>query len=60
MYVYDLFYNNCLIHSDYSEFETEEEAREDAEAEIDLICEIDGVEYDKSLFYFIISELEDI
>lgn len=53
MFKYDLWYDGQVIHSEEEGFETEEEAREDAEMTIDSRCtywEADDVEYDPSLF----------
>lgn len=61
MYNYNLWYDSCLIHSELTDFETEEEAREDAEMEIESRCsywDIDGVEYDKNGFDIDIQEVD--
>lgn len=61
MFNYDLYYDCCLIHSEITDFETEEEAREDAEMEIENRCsywDIDGVEYNKSWFDIDIQEVD--
>lgn len=61
MYSYDLIYDGQVIHTEYLEFETEEEVREDAEDEIELrksYWEADGVEYDETLFEIDITELD--
>ena len=53
MFKYDLWYDGQVIHSEVDEFETEEEAREDAESSIDMYCDYwdaDGEEYDRDLF----------
>jgi hypothetical protein len=61
MFKYDLWYDGQVIHSEVDEFETEDEAREDAEMVIDSRCDYwdaDGVEYDRSLFDIDICESE--
>lgn len=61
MYNYDLWYDGCLIHSELTDFETEEEAMEDAEMEIENRCsywDIDGVEYNKNGFDIDIQEVD--
>ena len=53
MYTYELWYNGGIIHSEFEKFETEEDARWDAEMVIDERCDYwdaDGVEYDRELF----------
>lgn len=61
MYSYDLLYEGQVIHTEYLEFETEEEAMEDAKDEIELrksYWDADGVEYDETLFEIDITELD--
>ena len=61
MYSYDLWYDSEIIHTEILEFETEEEAMEDAKDEIELrksYWEADGVEYDETLFEIDITELD--
>lgn len=61
MFKYDLWYDGQVIHSEVDEFETEEEAREDAEMVIDERCDYwdaDGVEYDRLLFDIDICEAD--
>ena len=65
MYKYKIYYDGGLLcdSSEMNEgytFETEEEAKEDAEMEIESRIadwEIDGCEYDKELFEVIIDEV---
>ena len=65
MYKYKIYYDGGLLcdSSEMNEgytFETEEEAKEDAEMEIESRItdwEIDGCEYDKELFEVIIKEV---
>ena len=65
MYKYKIYYDGGLLcdSSEMNEgytFETEEEAKEDAEMEIESRItdwEIDGCEYDKELFEVIIEEV---
>lgn len=56
---YELWYDGCCLHAEGG-FETEEEAREDAEAERDYrinVWGIDGEEYDLDGFEIIINEI---
>lgn len=56
---YELWYEGCCLHAE-SGFETEEEAREDAEMERNYridVWNIDGVEYDLDNFEIIINEI---
>ena len=58
MYNYDLIYDGGIIHSEEG-FETEEEAREDAEMEISMRCaywKSEDVSYDRKLFDIEIKE----
>ena len=58
-YEYELWYDGCYLHAEGG-FETEEEAREDAEIERDYkteIWDIDGEPYDIDLFEIIIKEI---
>lgn len=51
MYSYDLWYDGQIIHTEVLEFESEEDARQDAEDEIELrksYWDADGVEYDET------------
>ena len=65
MYKYKIYYDGGLLcdSSEMNEgytFETEEEAKEDAEMEIESRIadwEIDGCEYDKELFKVIIEDV---
>ena len=65
MYKYKIYYDGGLLcdSSEMNEgytFETEEEAKEDAEMEIESRItdwEIEGCEYDKELFEVIIEEV---
>lgn len=56
---YELWYEGCCLHCEGG-FETEDEAREDAEFERDYktdVWDIDGVEYDINNFEIIINEI---
>ena len=58
---YDLWYDGEIIHAEYLEFESEEDARQDAKDEIELrrsYLDADGVEYDETLFEIDITELD--
>ena len=58
---YDLWYDGEIIHAEYLEFESEEDARQDAKDEIELrksYWDADGVEYDETLFEIDITELD--
>ena len=65
MFKYKLYYDGGFLRDSEDlgyTFETEEEAKEDAEMEIESRIadwEIDGCEYDKELFEVIIEEVWD-